>query len=168
MKIRNSSNETAVGIDVDLAKPPTVVRRPDANNAAMSLDWDRALDDNRRLRRCPVCGCPDLFLRKQLPQITSFIAIIAAAIVAMLLYGIGMLWLAVAVLVVVVAADVAIFLYTPRVLECYRCRTQFRGMPINRRHPRWESGTADRYERESQRWQDEWRVRSEEASRDPA
>lgn len=168
MKIRDKSDETIFGVEVDLAKPPPMVKRPDQNGALMSLDWDRALDDNRRLRRCPVCGCPDLFVRKQVPQLTLFAAPIVAAIVAMVLYGFGMLWPALAVLAVVVLVDLGIFLYIPRVLECYRCHTQFRGMPISHRHPRWEKGLADRYANEAAQSREARQARQREAVRDSA
>src|SRR5690606_31717082 len=98
----------------------------------------------KHLRRCPVCGCNDLFMRKELPQVTALVAIVLAAVVAMVLFGLQQVWWAIAVLVVVAALDLGIFLFAKRVLECYRCRSVFRDVPVARGHPRWEAGTADR------------------------
>ncbi|MFA9480418.1 hypothetical protein ACERK3_19285 [Phycisphaerales bacterium AB-hyl4] len=144
--LRNEQRDRLFTVYVDLEDPPAVVRPPNAVGGSKAhLDWDRALDDERHLRRCPVCGCPDLFLRKQMPQVTGFVLIILAAVVAMVLLGIGEVGLAVLILVLVGAVDVAIYFFTRRVLVCYRCRSEFSGMPMSRRHGKWEKTTGEKY-----------------------
>lgn len=149
INIRDKAGDTIFGVTVDPAKPPTVVKPADEPGPTVSLDWDRALDDQRQLRRCPVCGCPDLFARKQLPQLTAFVVLILAAVAAMVLFGLQMVELAIGVLVLLVVIDVGIFLFAKRVLECYRCRSAFRDMPIRRRHPRYDAALAEKYRREA-------------------
>ncbi len=149
--LRIKPDETAFGVEVDPAKPPSVVKPRGADGPTVKLDWERALDDQRHLRHCPVCGATDLFARKRVPQLTSFVILVAAAVGAMVFYGFGLVWPAVTVLVVLVAVDAAIFLFAPRVLECYRCHSAFRMMPIRRDHPRYDKATAERYRREP-RW----------------
>lgn len=148
IQVRNSAGETIFGFDVNPSSPPTVVKSPHPERPTITLDWDRALDDQKHLRRCPVCGCNDLFVRKELPQVTALVAIVLAAVVAMVLLGLQQVWWAIGVLVVVAALDLGIFLFAKRVLECYRCRSVFRDVPVPRGHPRWEAATADRYRRE--------------------
>jgi hypothetical protein len=148
IQVRNSAGETIFGFDVDPSKPPTVVRSPHPERPTITLDWDRAVDDHRHLRRCPVCGCDDLFARKELPQVTALVAIVLAAVVAMVLLGLQMVGWAIALLAIVGAIDLGIFLYAKRVLECYRCRSVFRDVPIRRGHPRWEASLAERYRRQ--------------------
>ncbi|MEX0745613.1 MAG: hypothetical protein WD118_08415 [Phycisphaeraceae bacterium] len=144
--LRNERRQRLYTVYVDPEDPPAVVRSPEQGDAsAVHLDWDRALDDERHLRRCPACGCPDLFLRNQLPQLTGFVLIIFAAVVAMVLLGIGEVGLAVLVLLLVGAVDVGIYFFTRRVLVCYRCRSEFSGMPISRGHAKWEKGTGEKY-----------------------
>lgn len=145
VQVRNKSGETVFGFEVDPAKPPPMIKSPQPERPTISLDWDRAIDDQRHLRRCPVCGCPDLFARKQLPQVTALVLVVLAAVIAIVLFGLGNLAWAIAVLVIVLAIDVGIFLFAKRVLECYRCHTAFRDMPIPRNHPRWDSNVAQRY-----------------------
>ena len=147
IQIRNSPNETGFGIVVDPAQPPAVVRQHE-DRAAVSLNWEQALDDERRLRRCPVCECPDLFARKEVPQLTAFVVLIFTAVVAMVLFGFGMIKIAIGALVVVALVDLAIFLFARRVLECYRCHSIFRSVPIRRGHPRWDHSLAERYQGE--------------------
>src|SRR5690606_19447450 len=137
------------GVTVDPARPPTMVKPTDQEGPTISLDWDRALDDQRHLRRCPVCGCTDLFARKQLPQLTAFVVLILAAVAAMVLFGLQMVELAIGVLVLLVLVDAAIFLFAKRVLECYRCRSAFRDMPIRRQHPRYDAALAEKYRRDA-------------------
>ena len=69
--LRLKPNETAFGVVVNPAKPPTVVKPRGPDGPTVTLDWERALDDQKRLRHCPVCGCPDLFKRKRVPQLTA-------------------------------------------------------------------------------------------------
>lgn len=143
--LRNERRQRQFAVHVDLHDPPAVVKPPSGQGPAVHLDWDRALDDELHLRHCPVCGCGDLFTRKRMPQLTGFVLILLAAVVAMVLFGIGEAGLAVIVLAVVLAVDVLIYLFTRRVLVCYRCRSEFSGMPISRRHTGWENAVGERY-----------------------
>ncbi|MEX2389501.1 MAG: hypothetical protein WD534_16615 [Phycisphaeraceae bacterium] len=145
IELRNERRQRLYAVHVDLEDPPTVVRSPDALGPTVHLDWDRALDDEHHLRRCPACGCGELFARKRMPQVTGFVLILLAAVVAMVLFGIGEPGLAVLVLLLVLGVDVMIFLFTRRELVCYRCRSVFSGMPISRRHAAWENAVGERY-----------------------
>ena len=145
IELRDERRERLFAVDVDISDPPAIVHAPDGQGQAVHLDWDRALDDEQHLRHCPVCGCPELFARKTLPQLTAFAVVVLAAIVSMVLYGIGQPGAALAVFLVVVAIDAAIYLFTQRALICYRCRSRFTGMPIRRDHPGWDKALGEQY-----------------------
>lgn len=145
IELRNDQRHPLFAVHVNLDDPPAVVRPADADGPTVHLDWDRALDDEHHLRHCPACGCPDLFARKRMPQLTGFVLILLAALVAMVLFGIGEVILALLVLVFVLAVDVGIYFFTRHVLVCYRCHTQFSGMPIERAHVGFDNATADRH-----------------------
>ena len=132
-------------LHVDRAKPTTVARADDGRGPAITLDWDRAFDDEGHLRHCPVCGCPDLYVRKQVPQLTVFALVLVAAVIAMIFFGTGLNRPAVVVLLVVLAADVAIYLFAPRMLVCYRCGSEYRDLPLARGRRRWDAAVAERY-----------------------
>lgn len=147
--LRIKPDETAFGVEVDPAKPPTTLKPRGEKGPTVRLDWERALDDHKHLRHCPVCGCPDLFARKQVPQLTAFVILLAAAIAAMALYGFGQIWPAGLVFLILLAVDIVIYLWAPKILECYRCHSVYRLVPIRRGHPRYDKTLADRYKREA-------------------
>ncbi len=137
-------------------KDPPAVVRPNTGAAATNapgngtdvyLDWDRAVDDEGHLRRCPVCGCRELFVRKDFPQVTGFVVVVAAAVVSMILFGAGEVTAALAVLAAVVVIDFVVFFFTGKTLVCYRCRSEFRDLPIRRDHPGWDLAIGEKYRR---------------------
>ena len=124
---------------------PTVVRPPDEPGREVYLDWDQAFDDEGYLRRCPACGCRELFVRKDFPQVTGFVIVLVAAAAAMALFGMEQVIAAVSVLAAVVLIDAVIFFFTGKCLVCYRCRSEFRDLPIRPRHPGWELAVGEKY-----------------------
>jgi len=65
-------------IHVDPALRPTRVRVVDADREVF-LNWDTALDDTGRLRRCVACSCTDLYTEKVFPVVTGVIVVLAFA-----------------------------------------------------------------------------------------
>jgi len=132
-------------VKVDLSEPPAVVRLPDPARTPLSLNWDRALDDEQHLRHCPVCGCEALYARKQIPQVTVFALIILAALSAIVIFVLGEAIWALIALGLILGIDLAIFCFAKRMLVCYDCGSEFRGMPIRRDQPNWDPAVAERY-----------------------
>ena len=145
IEIKDIHGKPRLTVHVDPAAPPTVVQATDQRGPAVSLDWDRALDDQDRLRHCPVCSCPDLYLRKQVPQLTVFALIVAAGCLASVFYGLGHARPALLVLLLVVALDIIIWFTAPRFLVCYRCRAEFHDTPVAARCGPWNARLAQRY-----------------------
>jgi len=163
--LRNRRRERLFQVEVDPRDPPSVVKHPSAAavpavttsaDAAerptgatatqdIYLHWDGAFDDQHHLRRCPACGCRELFARKDFPQITGFAIVVAAAVIAMALFGANEVIWGVIVLGLVVLIDAIIYLFAGKCLVCYRCRTEFRGTPIRPDHPAWELATGEKY-----------------------
>src|SRR3954447_14558907 len=87
------------------------------------------------LTACPSCGCRDLFVRKDFPQKLG-LGIVAAAGAAFLVLAARPRTFYVGAWVLLAAAVVDALLYTfvPRVTVCYRCRGEFRDIPVNPRH----------------------------------
>jgi hypothetical protein len=128
------------------------------------LDWDTAIDDAGRLRRCVACGSPDLFREKAFPQVTGIIVVLAfAGGIA----GIAGLVANVPVLIamaVVLVLDVGILVFSKRRLVCYRCRTSYHDLAIARYHKPWDRTTAERHATEARRHEGT-QARHEEAGR---
>lgn len=148
MDIRSLDRKRLFRAEIDPGKPPSIVQGPrDSDHAGKEvfLDWDRALDDEDHLRRCPVCGCRELFVRKDFPQVTGFVVVVLAAVISLVLYGVGNTLLAVCVLGAMVVVDLVIFFFTSRCLVCYRCRSEYRHLPIPKDQPGWNLAIGEKY-----------------------
>lgn len=110
------------------------MNEPTAQTEAKSLD------------ACPQCGCADLFIRKDFPQKLGLGIVFVA--------GIAFLWLAssrnhfyLGAIVLLAAAfvDAVLYWFVPRITVCYRCRAEFRDLPINPAHEGFELAIAEKY-----------------------
>ncbi len=145
IEIKDRQGNPRLTVHVDPAQPPTVVKATDGRGPAVSLDWNQTLDDKDQLRHCPICTCPDLYAKKQVPQLTVFVLIIAAGSLATALFGIGLGRPAMIVLAVVVVLDIVIWFTAPRFMVCYRCRSEFHDTSVIGRATSWNAAIADRY-----------------------
>ena len=98
------------------------------------------------LTTCPECGCRDLFIRKDFPQKTGLLVIVVAGL-AFLVFAArrGTFYLGVWVLLSAAAVDALLYVFVPRVTVCYRCRAEFRGVPLNPAHGQFELAVAEKY-----------------------
>ncbi len=141
-----ASNATSV----DHAKAPASTTgasagEPVGRNKEVFLDWDGAFDDQQHLRRCPACGCRELFVRKDFPQITGLVIVLLAVVMAVALFSsqldiFGFLLLGAAAVI-----DAIIYFFVGKCLVCYRCRSEFRDTPIRPDHAGWELATGEKY-----------------------
>ena len=130
-------------IDVDPDARPIRVSLPHGVDEVF-LTWDSAIDDDGNLRRCVVCGCPDMFREKAFPQITGFIVILAFAGALVGILGLATTALLIAMATVLVL-DVAILLFSRRRLVCYRCLTSHHDLQIATYHRGWDRSAAERF-----------------------
>lgn len=145
--LHNLKRERVTRVHVDPQHLPTRISAPHGNGPDIYLDWNQTLDDRGRLRRCPVCGCPDLYRRKDYPQVTGFAIIVLAAVVSVALWSYHLPRAALVILAVLILTDLLIFFFSPHSLVCYRCHSTYRKLPIDRRHPGWDSTVDERYRR---------------------
>jgi hypothetical protein len=132
---------------VDADARPTRVMTTDSGEGGREvfLNWDTALDDAGRLRRCVVCGCPDLFQEKAFPQVTAIVVVLAFAGAIAGIFGLVTNVPVLIAMLVVLALDIGILLFSRRRLVCYRCRSSYHGLPIARYHRTWDRPTAERH-----------------------
>ena len=110
---------------------------------AIALDWNQATDDRGRLRRCPVCGHAELYVRRAIPQITWFAAVVALGLAALLVtYGSRLSVPVVATLAVLLIVDLLIWRFAPRMMVCYRCDAHFHQTPVPRGLSPWNPARA--------------------------
>ena len=98
------------------------------------------------LTACPRCGCRDLFVRKDFPQKTGLAVVVVAGLAFLVLAARrDTFYLGVWVLLAAVLVDAVLYLLVPRVTTCYRCRADFRGVPLNPAHGPFELAVAEKY-----------------------
>lgn len=144
IELRDEKRRRVGRIEVDPAARPTRVHVQDGDRE-LFLDWDTALDDAGHLRRCVVCGCPDLFRAKAFPQVTGFVIVLAFAGATLGALGLATTPPVLIAMVLVLAADLAILLLSRQRLVCHRCRTSYHDLPIARYHRRWDRAVAERH-----------------------
>ena len=141
----NLRREPLFSVQVDADRPPSVVKPP-AGGQEIYLDWDQALDDHGHLRRCPACGCRELFVRKNFPQVTGLLIVVFAVVVATYLaLGKRHVIAAACVLMAVALIDAIVYLFTGKCVVCYRCRSTYRDLPIGKDQRGWELSTGEKY-----------------------
>jgi hypothetical protein len=102
--------------------------------------------DDQPLTTCPTCGCRDLFVRKDFPQKTGLVVVVIAGVAFLALAARrGTFYLGVWVLVAAAAVDALLYAFVPKVTTCYRCRSDFRGVPLNPDHGAFELAVAEKY-----------------------
>lgn len=93
---------------------------------------------------CAVCGCRELFIRKDFPQRVGLLVVLVFGAAAIYYFTrnvvIGWSILAAAVLV-----DLVIYGLIGRVTTCYACRAEYRKCPLNPAHEGFDLATSEKY-----------------------
>jgi hypothetical protein len=98
------------------------------------------------LTACPACGCRDLFVRKDFPQKLGLGIVVVAAVGFLVLAARPRtFYLGAWILLVAAVVDALLYAFVPKVTVCYRCRAEFRGVPVNPKHEGFELAVAEKY-----------------------
>jgi len=144
--VHNIDREQLFDAEVSLTTPPAVVKDPTGTHQdEATLSWDGALDDAGLLCGCPVCGCRELFCRKDFPQVVGITMVVGVAVTVFVMFVFRYVVAGFVVLAAMVVFDFVVYLCTGRCLVCYRCRSEFRGIPIRRDHPKWDLSIGEKY-----------------------
>ena len=96
----------------------------------------------------PDCGCRDLFVRKDFPQKVGLAIVVVAAVAFLWLASSRQtFYLGVIVLLVAMVIDAALYWFVGKVTVCYKCRGEFRNVPVNPEHEAFELAVAEKYRR---------------------
>ncbi|MDP6987005.1 MAG: hypothetical protein QGG74_03065 [Phycisphaerales bacterium] len=141
--LRSLDHEPLGAIDLPTGDTPSKVQTD--LDRVVFLDWERSQDDEGHLRRCLSCGGDTLYRHRRFPQITGFIAVLALALGLGAILGLATGWPVFIAMLIVLAFDIAILLFSPETLECYRCRSSYRDLDIARYHARWDRSEAAKF-----------------------
>lgn len=144
MRIRERDGaEVGTAVADPASRPPRVTATArDGSRRDVFLDWERALDDAGCLRKCVHCGCERLYRRRTPVWFSPFALVLAAAGVVAAVMGHSSDPLVLGILVALVLVDVAVLVFVPTRLVCYRCGTSYRGARVARMHRAWDPRIA--------------------------
>jgi hypothetical protein len=104
---------------------------------------DAMLGDNR-VDLCAVCGCRELFIRKDFPQKLGLAVVLIAGVASIILFKRNFL-AAYAVLAAAMAVDFLWYLMIGKVTTCYACRAEYRKGALNPAHQDFDLATSEQY-----------------------
>ncbi|MBX3373574.1 MAG: hypothetical protein KF817_07055 [Phycisphaeraceae bacterium] len=142
--LRDDARRRIGRVRVNAAERPVRVHL-DAGGREVFLNWDSAVDDAGRLRRCIACSCPDLFREKAFPAVTALVVVLAFLGAAAGLLGLVQSARGLLGLLAILMLDVAIFVFSRNRLVCYRCLTAYRDVQIAKYVRGWDRAIADRH-----------------------
>lgn len=116
---------------------------PDCNTA-QTIHFDDDLVGSHQITACPACQGSEFFIRKDFPQLLGLAIVVAAGLASIWLLGRNLLW-AYGVLILALAVDFLIYWFIAKVTVCYKCRAEFREMPLNPSHGGFSLATAEKY-----------------------
>jgi predicted oxidoreductase len=146
LRIRLSCSNPVCGARFDALTEPsgdTAVTCP-ACRSSRELDTARAAATGV-LTACPCCGGDELYVRKDFPQRLGVAMVVLVGAVSLWLFGRGDLVWAMGVLAGLVVVDLVIYQFVPKITVCYRCKAEFRGLPVNPQHAGFDLATAEKY-----------------------
>ncbi len=144
---RDASGRRLTRVEVDERTRPARVRLPEIQHDAY-LQWDGALDDASSLRRCVLCSCNELYVRKNFPQVTPFVVVLAFSGTVVALLGYAANRAVFSLLAALLVVDILTLLLAQRQVVCYGCGAVYSHLHIARYHRAWDRSIAERIAKE--------------------
>ena len=117
-----------------------------------SCTWTRPLPADERQRThpqtCLVCGCKDLWRRKNLSQSVGVAVVVLAAILSSIAWYKHEIFWSYGFLMVAAAVDMLLFMFMPDVLVCYRCAAHYLKFNPAGETPQFNLETAEKHRQE--------------------
>jgi len=115
------------------------------------------------LDECLVCGCKDLFIRKNFSQRFGVAVVAFAAVTSLIAWGYYMWYTAFGILFAAALLDLYLYFTVGNLLQCYRCSTEYRGLPHLDDHEAFSLETHERYRQQAIRLAESQAVQSKGA-----
>jgi len=84
-------------------------------------------DSHGNLRACVVCGCRELFIRKDFPQRLGVAIVVVGFIGSSIALAFHFRYLSYAILFATALIDLVLYFTVKNMLQCYRCQAIYRG-----------------------------------------
>jgi len=112
--------------------------------------WLERFQDDR-LNGCPVCGCCELYIRKNFSQRLGVAIVALGALLSSIAWGYHLLLLTYGILFATALVDVVLYFAVGDMLQCYHCQAEYRGLPALEEHGPFALETHERYRQQTAR-----------------
>ncbi len=97
-----------------------------------ACEWNRPVkadvSETKEIQDCLVCGCKELFLRKNFSQRLGVAIVVLAAVASSVAWAYHRLYLTYAILFSAASLDLLLYFSVGNLLQCYRCNAEYRGL----------------------------------------
>jgi hypothetical protein len=104
-----------------------------------------------RLDRCLICGCGELFIRKDFSQRLGISIVATGFLLSSIAWGFHLIHLTYAILFATALIDVCLYLTVGNLLQCYRCSATYRGLDDLAAHGAFSLETHERFRQQAAR-----------------
>ncbi len=103
-----------------------------------------SLRNQQVVDQCVVCGCREMFIRKDFPQRIGFLIVVVFGLAALYFFrtSVGIAW---GVLGSALLLDLLIYALIGRVTTCYACRAEYRKCKLNPAHDGFDLAVSEKY-----------------------
>lgn len=101
------------------------------------------------LDECLVCGCKELFIRKNFSQRIGVAVVVIAATSSAIAWAYYMLYTAFGILFAAALLDLYLYFTVGNLLQCYRCNAEYRGLPPLDDHEAFSLETHEKYRQQA-------------------
>ncbi|MEX0818013.1 MAG: hypothetical protein WD070_00420 [Pirellulaceae bacterium] len=115
------------------------------------------------LSECLVCGCKELFIRKNFSQRLGVAVVVLAATSSAIAWAYYMWYTAYGILFVAALLDLYLYFTVGNLLQCYRCNAEYRGLPHLDDHEAFSLETHERYRQQAIRLAESQAIQSKGA-----
>ena len=108
------------------------------------IKTDDTIRHEKRVGTCAVCGCGELFVRKDFPQRLGMLIVVVFGLTAIYYFRTSVItaWL---VLATALLIDLLIYFVVGKVTVCYACRAEYRGCETNAAHEGFDLAASEKY-----------------------
>src|SRR3989338_7620673 len=136
------------GNGILLSGPPfPEMSRCEKCNIDYPVKADPALSGGRPLENCPRCDGSEFYVQKDFNRNLGLAVAILAALGVYLVFGLT--WKSLVGLLAIAGLDALLYRILPIITICYRCKTIYRGFPINPAHSAFDLHVGEKYRKPS-------------------
>lgn len=130
MNVSYSCRECERRVQVNVPADAREVRCP-ACDKALAVDPQMAFEGNvvgGPLQQCLICGCRELFVRKNFSQRLGVGIVVVGIIASTIAWGMHKGYISYGILFATALIDFVLYFSVGNLLQCYRCQAEYRGL----------------------------------------